>query len=143
MRHVTLEIPLRALATARRRQRYYVADPGVETLRDAFDDPTLARGIAAFEENHHLESLMHDPILQLDQFSLETKKLLEIEIPAQIPSFASALCGLGDQRIHAVVVDFHFQLFVDAVQHFGMYPAFLLPAVFGVVCVHGDSCQGC
>src|SRR5215471_511353 len=47
MRDVALEIPLRALALARRRKGYDAADAGIQPLRDTLDDAALARGVAA------------------------------------------------------------------------------------------------
>ena len=55
MRDVALEIPLRALALVRRRQRGDAADARIEPLGDALDDAALAGGIAAFENHHDLE----------------------------------------------------------------------------------------
>src|SRR6185369_12647652 len=54
MSHVALEIPLRAFALVGSRQRGDPADPRVEALGDALDDPALAGGIAALEEDDHL-----------------------------------------------------------------------------------------
>src|SRR5262245_46032091 len=62
MRHVALKIPLRAFALARSRQRRDPADPRIEALRDPLDDPALSRRVAALEEDHNLELLLHDPV---------------------------------------------------------------------------------
>ena len=54
MRHVALEVPLRALALGRRRQRHDAADARVEPLGDALDDAALAGGVAALEQDDDL-----------------------------------------------------------------------------------------
>ena len=64
---------------------------------------------------------MHDPVLQLDQFALQTDQLAEVEPAIHIP-----LGGIRPNRIpveqglHAVVVEFHLQLFVKAVEQLVM-----------------------
>jgi hypothetical protein len=69
-----------AFARARsRRQRGDAADPGIEALGDALDHAALAGGITPFEDDDHFELFMLHPILQLDQFALEPKQLLEID----------------------------------------------------------------
>jgi hypothetical protein len=73
MRNVTLEIPLRALALVRRRQRRDAADPRIEPLGDALDDAALAGGIATLENHHHLELLVLHPALQFHQFALQAE----------------------------------------------------------------------
>ena len=83
MRHVALEIPLRALALVRRRQRGDAADARVEALGDALDDAALAGGIAALEEDDHLELVVLDPVLQLDQLALQPEQLLEVDAPIE------------------------------------------------------------
>src|SRR5438128_361720 len=50
MRHIALEIPLRALALARRRKCCDPADARIEALGDALDDAAFAGGIAALEQ---------------------------------------------------------------------------------------------
>ena len=102
MRDVALEIPLAALALVRRRQRRDAADARIEPLRDALDDAALARGIAPLEDHHDFELLMHDPVLQLDQFALQPQQLLEIEFPVQRLLFGMVgdfiITSTGDRR---------------------------------------------
>ena len=76
---IALEIPLRALALGRRRQRHHPADARVEPLGDALDDAALAGGVAALEQHHHLQLLVHHPVLQLHQFPLQPQQFLEVE----------------------------------------------------------------
>ena len=119
MRDIALEIPLGALALARRGQRDDPADARIEPLRDALDDAALARGIAALEHHDDLQLLMHDPVLQLDQFALQAKQLVEIE-PAARRSAEGVVAQLIHQAGNMFVVDFHLQLFVEIVDEFAM-----------------------
>ena len=54
VRHVALEVPLRALALVRRRQRRDAADARVQALRDALDHAALAGGVAPLEQDDDL-----------------------------------------------------------------------------------------
>src|ERR1700729_4113744 len=83
MRHIALEVPLRALALGRRGQRHGAADARVETLRHSLDRPALASRVASLEDDDQLELLRHNPVLQLDELTLQTQQLLEIESPRQ------------------------------------------------------------
>src|SRR6516164_5323246 len=79
MRDIALEVPLRALALVGCGKGGDAADPGIEALGDALDHAALAGGVAALEEDDHLELVVLDPILELDQFALQAEQLLEIE----------------------------------------------------------------
>src|SRR5262249_37357373 len=116
MRHVALKIPLRAFALARSRQRRDPADPRIEALRDPLGDPALSRRVAALEEDHNLELLLHDPVLQFHQLALQAKQLLEVD--ATIHRLRLRMLGdLGQQLGEAIVVDLHLEFFVDGVEH--------------------------
>lgn len=83
-------------------------------MRDALDHAALAGGVAAFEQNHDLALLGRHPVLQLHQLALQPEKLLEVD-PA-VERFALRMVGgVGQELVQAVVVDLHFQLFVEAV----------------------------
>ena len=77
MRHVALEVPLRALALVRRRQRHDAADARVQALGDALDDAALAGGIAPLEDHHDLQLVGLHPVLQLDQLALQRSSSLK------------------------------------------------------------------
>jgi hypothetical protein len=64
MRGVALKIPLGAFALAGSRQRRDPADPRIEALRDPLDDPALSRRVAALEDDHDLQLMVHDRVLQ-------------------------------------------------------------------------------
>jgi hypothetical protein len=116
MRHVALKIPLGAFALARSRQGRDPADPRIEALRDPLDDPALSRRVAALEEDHDLELLLHDPVLQFHQLALQAKQLLEVD--AAIHRLRLGMLGdLGQQLGEAIVVDLHLEFFVDGVEH--------------------------
>ena len=58
------------------------------------------------------------PVLQLDQLALQPEQFLEIECRSVL---SRSGCSLGVQQIvQPVVVDLHFQLFVEAVGDFGI-----------------------
>ena len=76
--HIALEVPLRALAVVRRRQRRHPAHARVEPLRDALDDAALAGGVAALEQDHDLLPAVHHPVLQLHQLALQPEQLAEV-----------------------------------------------------------------
>jgi hypothetical protein len=78
VRHITLEIPLAALALGRSRQRHHAGDARVEPLGDALDHATLAGGIAAFEKHHDLGFCVLHPVLQLDQLRLQPEQLAQV-----------------------------------------------------------------
>ena len=119
MRDVALEIPLRALALARRRQRRDATDPRIEPLGDALDDAALAGGIPALENHHHLELVVLHPALQFHQFALQAEQLLEIDLPvdALLDGVAGEFAG---QRVETIVVDLKLKLLLEAVEHFRM-----------------------
>jgi hypothetical protein len=52
--------------------------------------------------------------LQLDQLALQAKQFLKIEPPVDGPFGAV----LGKQLGESLIVEFHLELFIDAVEHF-------------------------
>src|SRR5215475_12434718 len=112
MRHVTLEVPLRALPVVGGRQRHGATDTRVESLRDAFDDATLAGGVTSLEDDDDSLPRFDHPVLKLDQFGLQPEKLPEIVASIFLRFF------VGDRRFsreRMMVLDFHLQLFVVTV----------------------------
>src|SRR5215467_2159722 len=75
MRHVALEIPLRLFSFGRNTQSHHTADSWVETLGDPLDRAALACCVTAFEQNHNPQLLVSNPLLQLDQFDLQSSQL--------------------------------------------------------------------
>src|SRR5580704_4545522 len=110
MGDVPLEIPLRSLAIVRCRERRDTANARVQSLRDALDDAAFSRGVAPFEDDHELQLLVDDPVLQFHQFALESKELPEVAL-----SFGCLDGELSRECSKAVVVGRHLQLFVEAV----------------------------
>jgi hypothetical protein len=110
MRRIALEVPLRAFAVVRRRQCRDPTHARIKTLRDALDRPTLARCVAPFEDHHQPVSGGNDPVLQLDQFALQTKQLAEVR-------FARLAMLRREPRLTVAdaVVHFHFEFFVVGV----------------------------
>src|SRR5262249_37181257 len=114
MRDVTLEVPLRALALARRRQGGDAADARIEPLGDALDDAALAGGIAALEDHDDLELVVLHPVLQLDQLALQPEQFLEVE--AAVDGRTVRVLGhVVEQLGKTIVVDLQLQLFVKTI----------------------------
>src|SRR6186713_281786 len=135
MRHVALEVPLRALALVRRRKCRDTADAGIEALGDALDDTALAGGVSALEQYDDLLPLALHPVLELDQLTLEPEQFPEIE-PA-IHRRAGRV-RLVQQLVEPGVVELELQLFVEIVGHFPD-DAFALGHFKGAVgCGHGS-----
>jgi hypothetical protein len=73
MRHIALEVPLRALAVIGCGQRHHATNPRIELLTDALDRAALAGGIPSFEQDQDLLPRGDHPILQLHELRLEAK----------------------------------------------------------------------
>jgi len=117
VRDIALEIPLRAFAIVRRRQRDDAADPRVQPLRDVLDRAALAGGVAPFEQDHHLLARGRDPVLQLDELALQPEQFAEIVTALGLLFLALLERMWFDERarIAILVLDLHFELFVVAV----------------------------
>lgn len=63
---------------------------------------------------------MHDPVLQLDQFTLQAQQLGKILATRQITGHRPTVVRPRDEIIQACIVQFHLQLFVEAVLEFGL-----------------------
>jgi len=77
--HIALEVPLRALDTGGHAEGHHSRATGVQRLDEALDDPALAGGVTAFEEDDDARPHLLDPILQLDQLSPNPLQLAFIE----------------------------------------------------------------
>ncbi len=109
MRHVALEVPLRLLALGGRAERHDAADARIERLGDALDGSALARGVAAFKENHYAQTFVADPFLQLDQLDLQAAKLalvFAIFPQAQRIRAKNAVTGITAIAVRVIVVPF-------------------------------------
>jgi hypothetical protein len=118
VRHITLEVPLRAFAVVGRRQRRHAAHARVEPLGDALDDAALAGGVAPFKQNNHLVAGADHPVLQLHQLGLQAKQLAEILAAVFLVLdhlLRAAVVVFAGQLGHAAVFELHLQLFVVAV----------------------------
>src|SRR5262245_50373694 len=116
MRHISLEVPLRPFALARRRQSHHAANPRIETLSNSLDHSAFARSITTLEDNDDLELAIDHPVLQLDQFALQAKQFPKIKPP--IDKILGVV--LGDKFGEPRVIKLHLELFIDAVDHLAM-----------------------
>src|SRR5262249_57604781 len=80
------------------------------------DEATLGRRVGSLENNDNLELLVDNPVLQLNQLTLQAKQFLEIKSP--IDSLFSFM--LVEQLGEPLVVELHFKFFVNAVEHFAV-----------------------
>ena len=78
MLHVTLEVHLRLLAVGRRGQRHKSEYARADSLGQGPDGATLARGVAAFEDDDDAQPLLLDPILEMTQPGLKLAKFLVV-----------------------------------------------------------------
>jgi len=119
VRDVALKIPLRPFALARRGQRGDPADARIESLGDALDDATLASGVAAFEDDDHLELVVLNPVLQLYQVALQAQKLPEV---VRAVHWLMHLAGGSNalELLEPSVVELHLELFVQRVLKIGI-----------------------
>ncbi len=110
VRHVALEVPLRALAIVRCRQRHHAADARIEPLGDALDGAALARRVAPLEQDHHLLLRGGHPVLQLHQLRLQPEELLEVAAAVVLVLVVGLVA-----RQRVMVLDLHLELFVITV----------------------------
>jgi hypothetical protein len=73
VRDVALVVPLAALPVSGCGQGGDAGHAGAEILRDPLDGATLACGVATFEDDGDARTGMPRPLLQLDEFRLETE----------------------------------------------------------------------
>ena len=130
--HVTLEVPLGALALGRRRQRHGAADARVEPLGHALDHAALAGGVATLEQHDHLELAGDHPVLQLDELALQAQQLGEIQAAVDDIRPGNVAQMIGQAR-HDVVAQFQLELLVEAVGQF------LLDAILETLAVLLDA----
>jgi hypothetical protein len=108
VRHIALEVPLRALAVVGRRKRRDAAHARIQPLRDALDNATLARRIAALEQDDDLVAGVLHPVLQLDQLALQPEQLAEVTL-----SCGGSLVAGHDAML--AVLQFELQFLVEVV----------------------------
>ncbi len=87
---VALEIPLALFLFGRLLEGDDPGTAGVEVLHEALDRPALARGVAAFEEDHDPLSRRFHPGLQFQQFDLQL-----VFLPLVIAAGHQVLVGIA------------------------------------------------
>ena len=115
MRHITLEVPLGTFPVVGCGKRRYPANARVKPLSNTLDHATLARSIAAFKQNHHLVTRVLDPVLQFDEFPLQTKQFTEVLATAFFVLLCLARHFCTRQLINCTVFKRHLKLFVVTV----------------------------
>ena len=115
MRHIALEIPLRAFPVVRGWQSRYPAHAGVQALGNALDHTTFARSVATFKQNDDLVAGFDHPVLQLDQFGLHAKEFAKVPPTLLFVALrADVQAGVG-QGIEVTVFKFELEFFIVAV----------------------------
>jgi hypothetical protein len=80
VRHIALVVPLPALPLGGCRQRGYPRDARAQIFRDALDGPTLARGVATFEDDHDPGPGFPGPFLEPHEFRLKPEKFGSLDV---------------------------------------------------------------
>jgi hypothetical protein len=106
---------LGALTLGRGRQRDHLADARIEPLGNTLDHPALAGGVAALKQHDQFEFLVNDPILQFDQFPLQSQQFAKIGAAVERVSGRRRRDGAQD-RIQALIIEFELKLFVDGLE---------------------------
>ena len=83
VRHITLKVPLCFFPVTGCRQRHGTHHPRIQSLRNALDDAAFTRRVAPFKKNNHAVARMRHPILQFNEFALQTQQLTEIRLTLQ------------------------------------------------------------
>ena len=81
---VALDIHLGLLALGRRRQRHHPEDPRADPLGQALDDPALAGGVAAFEDDDDPRARSLHPGLQMRDLDLKAGDLFFVGTVARL-----------------------------------------------------------
>ncbi len=84
MRHIALEIPLRAFAVVGLRQRHHPALARVEMAGDGLDHAALAGGVAAFHQHQGALIGVAQPARHADQLQLQRCQQLFIGLAFQV-----------------------------------------------------------
>src|SRR5258705_4085721 len=79
VRHIALVVPLPALPLGGCRQRGYPRDARAQILGDALDGPTLARGVATFEDDHDPGPGFPGPFLEPHEFRLKVEQFGSVD----------------------------------------------------------------
>src|SRR5919106_1554211 len=80
---VALEVPLSPLTVARRAEGDDAHDPGVGGFGDARDHAALAGRVTTLEDHDDAQSLVPDPLLELDQFDLQPSEFGLVDLPLE------------------------------------------------------------
>jgi len=75
VRHIALEVPLRALALRRRGERRHATESRTDRLGDALDRASFARRVASLEERNHTQAAIFDPGRELYKLTLKAQEL--------------------------------------------------------------------
>ena len=95
MLDVALEVPLPLLTLGRLLQRHDARAAWIEVLHEALDGATLARRVAALEQNDDLLLGLLDPTLRLEQLDLQLGLVLLVG-PPRDPRLVGVLAGLEE-----------------------------------------------
>ena len=99
LRDVALDIHLGLLAVGRRRQRHHPEYPRADPLGEALDDPALAGGVAALEDDHDPGARGLHPGLQVSDLDLQAGDLLLVGLLRAFLSPSPRLGRLGRLRL--------------------------------------------
>jgi hypothetical protein len=100
--------------------------------------PAFACGIAPLEQYHDLELLVLHPILQFDQLVLKAEQLTEIDTAFKGLNghFGHAI---GDEIVQPLLLDLHFQLFIEAVGNLRLDAVEMIVVEHGAISLRGGN----
>ena len=91
VRHVALDVHLTLLAVGRGGERHQPEHARADALGDRLDGAPLAGGVPPFEEHHHAETFLLDPLLEMAELHLEPVQLLLVGLPLHLPGRVAAV----------------------------------------------------
>ena len=104
MRDIALSVHLRLFSLGRRGQRNHPENARAYSLGHRLDCAALTGAIAPFEEDAHLQALVHHPLLELDELDMQACELPLVFVPLQFTVGSKLTLLLVGHRGHSQVM---------------------------------------
>jgi hypothetical protein len=121
MCHIALKIPLGLLTQVGGRQGRNAAHTWVQALGDALDGAPFAGSIAPFKTNHNFLAGFDHPILQFDQFTLQSEQFAKIQAPTLSVGDRFGIDSAFSHVVQIAVFKVQLKFFVIAVRQITAY----------------------